>query len=69
MFGYDYINAIGDRYDRIYSYGSVGERSFYQNVGKIINKQAFTERPDDIVEKVFYNIEKVMTGESQKEKK
>lgn len=63
MFDYDFIDAVGNRYDKIYSKGSKLERSFYQNVGKIINKQAFAERPDEIACKIFDKVGKIISGE------
>ena len=63
---YDYIQAVEKRYNNIYSYGGKVERSFFQNVGKIINKQAFTERPDEFVNKFYATVEDVMTGERKK---
>lgn len=62
-FGYDVIDAIGDRYDKIYSQGTEMDRSFYQNVGKIVNKQAFSERPDEIANQVFEKVDKIISGE------
>lgn len=60
---YDFIDAIQKRFDRMYSYGGDIEKSYWQNVGKIVNKQAFAERQDSVFNNIMSGVEKVMNNE------
>ena len=62
---YSYYDRVEKAYNNLYSYGGKTERSFFQNVGKIINKQAFTERPDEVANKFYATVEDIMTGEKK----
>ena len=57
---YDFVNAIQKRYDNIYSFGGEVERSFWQNVGKIVNKKAFVERDENIIDKIYKNVDSII---------
>lgn len=59
----DFIEKVEKRYNNMYSHGEEVERSFWQNVGKIVNKQAFTEKQDNIFVKVLKNTDKIINGE------
>lgn len=63
---FDFIDSLEKRYDNIYSLGTKAERGFYQNVGKVVNKEAFATRPDDIATKAYENIERMFLGEKRK---
>lgn len=63
MIDYDFIDAVEKRFDNIYSYGGKAERSFFQNVGKIVNKEAPYEIPHKTVDNIFKNTEDIMNGE------
>ena len=41
---YDYLQAVEKRFNNLYSYGGIVEKSFWQNVGKIVNKKETIER-------------------------
>lgn len=47
----------------MYSYGGDIEKSYWQNVGKIVNKQAFAERQDSVFDNIMSGVEKVMNNE------
>lgn len=57
---YDFADAIQKRYDNIYSFGGEVERSFWQNVGKIVNKKAFVERDENIIDKIYKNVDNII---------
>lgn len=57
---YDFVNAIQKRYDNIYSFGGEVERSFWQNVGKIVNKKAFVERDENTIDKIYKNVDSII---------
>ena len=60
---YDFMDAIQKRFDKIYSYGGDIEKSYWQNVGKIVNKQAFTEKQDSVFDNIMGGVERVMNNE------
>lgn len=41
---YDYLQAVEKRFNNFYSYGGIVEKSFWQNVGKIVNKKETIEQ-------------------------
>ena len=41
---YDYLQAVEKRFNNFYSYGGTVEKSFWQNVGKIVNKKEQIEQ-------------------------
>lgn len=57
---YDFVNAIQKKYDNIYSFGGEVERSFWQNVGKIVNKKAFVERDENTIDKIYKNVDSII---------
>lgn len=57
---YDFVNAIQKKYDNIYSFGGEVERSFWQNVGKIVNKKAFAERDENTIDKIYKNVDSII---------
>lgn len=59
---YNFLDAIQKRFDHIYSYGGDIEKSFWQNVGKIVNKQAFAERGENVFDSVNKTAENIMNN-------
>ena len=59
---YDFFEKIGNRYDRIYSYGGIVDKSFWQNVGKTVNKQEIIEHKD-LFEKMLGKADRILKGE------
>jgi hypothetical protein len=62
---YDFISAVEKRYNNILSLGGEKERSFWQNVGKIVNKQAYTQKQDEIFKKIITSTNKIIRGENK----
>lgn len=60
---YDFIDSIEKRYNNIMSLGGETERSYWQNVGKIVNKKEFTEKQDNVFDKILKNTNKIVYGE------
>lgn len=69
MFDYDFIDAVEKRFNNLYSYGGEVERSFNQNVGKIVNKQAVYETPENIFDTIMNNTEDIMNGRYKPKKR
>lgn len=64
---YSFVDAIQKRFDKVYSYGGDIEKSYWQNVGKIVNKQAFTEKSDNFFNKIQKNCFDIMNNEYKPE--
>lgn len=62
---YDYLQAVEKRYNNILSLGGEVEKSFWQNVGKIVNKKEFAEMEDNIYSKIQNNVNKILKGEKR----
>lgn len=58
----NFFEAVDNRFNKIYSYGGEVERSFWQNVGKIVNKQSFAEKNDDIFGEITSKTESILRG-------
>lgn len=65
---YDYIQAVEKRFNNIYSLGGETERSFWQNVGKIVNKKSVYESNDNAFDKIQKTALKIMNNEYTGEK-
>lgn len=65
---YDFLEAVQNRFDQMYSYGGEVQRSFWQNVGKIVNKKAFAEKSDDVFSTINKTAEAIMNN-NYKERK
>lgn len=63
MEDYDFIKAVDKRYNNILSLGGEVEKSFWQNVGKIVNKKEFAEKQEDTYGKIMKNTNKILGGE------
>lgn len=50
---YDFYDAVEKHYVINYSNGSETERSFWQNVGKIVNKKEIFEQKNSMFEKIL----------------
>ena len=50
---YDFYDAVEKRYDLDYSYGGKVERSFWKNVGNIVNKKTVFEKNDTMFSKII----------------
>lgn len=59
----DFFGDIDKRYNDIYSYGGKVERSFWKNVGDIVNRRSFFEIPDKGYSEILKRTEKIMRGE------
>lgn len=60
---YDFIEQIEKRFDNMYSYGGKTERSFFQNVGKIVNKTLFDRDVGETFDKILDNVKRIEDGE------
>lgn len=66
---YDYLDAVEKRYNNIYSLGGETERSFWQNVGKIVNKKSIYDSNDNAFNKIQDTALKIMSLGYEGEKK
>ncbi len=55
------LQEIDKRYNRIYSYGGIVEKSFWQNVGKIVNKKETIEQTK-MFDEMLKTADKMMKG-------
>jgi hypothetical protein len=60
---YDFIAAVEKRYNNMLSLGGDTEKSYWQNVGKIVNKKEFAEMEDGAFSKIMNNVNKIIKGE------
>lgn len=60
---YDFIDAVEKRYSNMLSLGGDTEKSYWQNVGKIVNKKEFAEMEDSAFSKIMNNVNKIIKGE------
>lgn len=60
---YDFIAAVEKRYSNMLSLGGDTEKSYWQNVGKIVNKKEFAEMEDGAFSKIMNNVNKIIKGE------
>jgi hypothetical protein len=58
---YDYLQAVEKRYNRMYSYGGIVEKSFWQNVGKIVNKKEKLEQTK-MFDEMLKTADKIIKG-------
>ena len=58
---YDPLQAVEKRYNRMYSYGGIVEKSFWQNVGKTVNKTEIITH-NDMFDKIFGKADEVLRG-------
>ena len=63
MFDNDFYENVEKRYNKIYSSTGPVERSFWKNVGDIVNKKSIQEQPQTIFEKVLESANKIIRGE------
>lgn len=61
---HDFFDNIDRRYNDIYSYGGKVERSFWKNVGDIVNRRSFFEMPDKSYSEVLKKTERIIRGEN-----
>lgn len=59
----EFYDNLQKRYDNLYSRGGEVERSFWQNVGKIVNKKAVYETPSEVFETILKETERILKGE------
>ena len=66
---YDFYDAVEKHYNINYSYGGKVERSFWKNVGDIINKKEIFEQKNSIFEKVLKSGNDFIEGKKWKNMK
>lgn len=62
---YDFIEAVEKRYNNIMSLGGETEKSYWQNVGKIVNKKEFLEKQDSVFDTIMKNTNRIVYGEKK----
>ena len=58
---YDFFQELDKRYERLYSYGGKVETSFWQNVGKIVNKKESIER-NKTFDEIYGKADEILRG-------
>jgi hypothetical protein len=64
---YDPLQSVERRYNRMYSYGGLIEKSFWQNVGKIVNKTEIIDH-NDMFDKIFGKADAVIRGKNDRDR-
>lgn len=59
----DCIDNIQKRYDNLFSLGGEVERSYYQKIGKIVNKESVYEVQDSIFDKINKKADNFLEGD------
>lgn len=59
---YDFYEKVNKRYNNMYSTIGPVERSFWKNVGNIVNKKAIFEQNKTAYNEIMGNTEKIMRG-------
>lgn len=65
---YDFVAAVEKRFNNILSLGGTVEKSFWQNVGKIVNKKEFAEMENATYSKILKTADNILKGEKSGKK-